>query len=957
MPHDEIVQAIESDVIPQYQAHLEKTGFIPALKSGFHKFVGGTEEALGFKQAAEEQRQKIAEFEGMTDADVKAAKERGLFSGIGATLTKELTEPIGGIVGRYGIPTAASLITRTPIGFGAADIAPEIGESMEAQKAAGQEVDPMKAIAAGLAKTAIATIGMPGVGKLAGALGPKLLAEAEVLAPQIAKGTLTKEAALESLSGRAKTYAQSMLANTVAGTGMMVGTEDIERFQTGQPLLSPEEMLGSLKTAAILSPVFGALHPTGRGAAEAKIGEAATKRQTKLDAIEAKKQAREEAFFRIEQDALAEKLAQEEAAKKAQEDFDAANAPNKFGNYAPEKSKLAKSIADAVNLPEQESIKQATKARDTAFEDLPKNIVSLAKRPELPSVDNVTHIDDNFTKAIGTAPNAGFLKNIKGMELNAENAPKIQQEIENYNGTSKTVLNNLKQYSNRLEDIKNGNDARVNERRASENLSIFGQPEPGVTEGNEGVNRLRDNGAPVDVSAARARKESINAPIEAATKPTTPNLLTKLRDLGGINMSDLRDVTGETRKPEKRGYYNLFNQRAKSLMEHIENGSLDEYLPYTERLESTPRDEAFDAGPAYDRLSQVIKNNEALHHFGDEQRMAEARNELKMREEEPTDINQQLDEVANVEKGMGVKYAKAEVPEGLPLELAEKMVRLEKADRADNQWRTGNTQRSQTMLARSLLKSVRKLYPGKEEWKVLGDLNTKHGDWVKNQVDNIKEARGFGAFTKETVDTIKQALKERFGKNVEKAVNRGDLNIIESKDVPAGIDPDAVAYFDKGKVYLIADRLSKEDAGAKLLHEMGVHYGLEGMIGKEIYRDVLRTVNRLNKMDKVATAAHDYVNARYPELKPGSAEHTEEVLARIGETAPQHTLWRRVVSAVKNFLIKKGLYSPDKLSVRDLHDLINSSLHKALKGEKKPVVLEMREAPVYSKSVIEKLTL
>ena len=119
MPHDEIVQAIESDVIPQYQAHLDKTGFMPALKSGFHKFVGGTEEALGFKQAAEEQRQKIAEFEGMTEADVKAAKERGLFSGIGATLTKELTEPIGGIVGRYGIPTAASLIARTPIGFGA----------------------------------------------------------------------------------------------------------------------------------------------------------------------------------------------------------------------------------------------------------------------------------------------------------------------------------------------------------------------------------------------------------------------------------------------------------------------------------------------------------------------------------------------------------------------------------------------------------------------------------------------------------------------------------------------------------------------------------------------------------------------------------------------------------------------------------------------------------------------
>ena len=212
----------------------------------------------------------------------------------------------------------------------------------------------------------------------------------------------------------------------------------------------------------------------------------------------------------------------------------------------------------------------------------------------------------------------------------------------------------------------------------------------------------------------------------------------------------------------------------------------------------------------------------------------------------------------------------------------------------------------------------------------------------ENKMLGVKEARGIQAITRETIATIKQALKDRFGKNVEKAVNRGDLNIIESKDVPKNIDPNAVAYFDKGKVYLIADRLSKEDAGAKLLHEMGVHYGLEGMIGKEIYRDVLRTVNRLNNMDKVATDAHNYVKRNYPELKEGSPEYAEEVLARIGETAPEHTLWRRVVAAVKNFLIKKGLYDPNKLSVADLHDLINSSLHKALREEKKPVTAEER---------------
>ena len=47
MPHDEIVHAIESDVIPQYQAHLDKTGFMPALKAAGRGALGSTESALG----------------------------------------------------------------------------------------------------------------------------------------------------------------------------------------------------------------------------------------------------------------------------------------------------------------------------------------------------------------------------------------------------------------------------------------------------------------------------------------------------------------------------------------------------------------------------------------------------------------------------------------------------------------------------------------------------------------------------------------------------------------------------------------------------------------------------------------------------------------------------------------------------------------------------------------------
>jgi hypothetical protein len=120
--------------------------------------------------------------------------------------------------------------------------------------------------------------------------------------------------------------------------------------------------------------------------------------------------------------------------------------------------------------------------------------------------------------------------------------------------------------------------------------------------------------------------------------------------------------------------------------------------------------------------------------------------------------------------------------------------------------------------------------------------------------------------TSETPETILTALKERFGNNINKAMERGDVKLITSAQVPADIASDAVAYFDKGVAHLITDRLSKEEAPRKILHEVGAHYGLEGMVGKSLYRDILRTVNRLKATDKDVRAAHEHVNNKYKEL-------------------------------------------------------------------------------------------
>jgi hypothetical protein len=189
--------------------------------------------------------------------------------------------------------------------------------------------------------------------------------------------------------------------------------------------------------------------------------------------------------------------------------------------------------------------------------------------------------------------------------------------------------------------------------------------------------------------------------------------------------------------------------------------------------------------------------------------------------------------------------------------------------------------------------------------------------------------------TKETAESIIDHLVNEFGNNVRTAQNRGTIKVVNNADELSklGVDvaPNAVGAYSKGTSYIIANRLTKDNSRRALLHEVGEHHGLEGMLGKNTYKQVLRQVKQLNTMDKVVTEAHNHVTQQYPELQAGSDAHTREVLARIGEVAPENTLWRKVVGAVKTFLTKSGLYNPNKMTTADLHDLILHSTRTVLK--------------------------
>jgi Large polyvalent protein associated domain 38/Large polyvalent protein-associated domain 5/ADP-Ribosyltransferase in polyvalent proteins/Large polyvalent protein-associated domain 1 len=107
-------------------------------------------------------------------------------------------------------------------------------------------------------------------------------------------------------------------------------------------------------------------------------------------------------------------------------------------------------------------------------------------------------------------------------------------------------------------------------------------------------------------------KPSISPKKTTAKKSST--LLGTLRNLGGVTMGDKLDVTGQDKAFAPGGYNQIFTHKSvQSLKGHIENGDLDNYLPYDMRLSNITQDsDAYDSTPAYDYLAERIRNGEKV---------------------------------------------------------------------------------------------------------------------------------------------------------------------------------------------------------------------------------------------------------------------------------------------------------------------------------------------------------
>lgn len=178
------------------------------------------------------------------------------------------------------------------------------------------------------------------------------------------------------------------------------------------------------------------------------------------------------------------------------------------------------------------------------------------------------------------------------------------------------------------------------------------------------------------------------------------------------------------------------------------------------------------------------------------------------------------------------------------------------------------------------------------------------------------------------VQQLTETLRTEFGKATEALIDTGKVAVVNSIDeLPGGPHPERVqAAYIGGKVYMVASNINPAKARGLLLHEVGVHAGMENMLGVDGFAKVLDQVDRLvAEDDDLARIAKASIPADTP-----AAHVREEMLAYLVENAPQLPLVQRIISAVKAWAYRTFGFARDsmELSGADLVQLATASLRR-----------------------------
>jgi hypothetical protein len=199
-------------------------------------------------------------------------------------------------------------------------------------------------------------------------------------------------------------------------------------------------------------------------------------------------------------------------------------------------------------------------------------------------------------------------------------------------------------------------------------------------------------------AAANRQRQKVAQARALGKANRTDALSAYLARLGGISSKDKLDVA---RDRSVKGYNHIFKSGAPSLMARVEDGQLDDYLPYELRRQTheSNSEQPYDATEAYDYISEIIASGEpkrphdkeeaaAQQELTKEQEAKQAREEeaAKAEEEAIKKANEELDMVSKEEREAEAESRIYEEPKEeieLKGETKEEIAAKEKAARAE----------------------------------------------------------------------------------------------------------------------------------------------------------------------------------------------------------------------------------------------------------------------------------
>jgi hypothetical protein len=202
--------------------------------------------------------------------------------------------------------------------------------------------------------------------------------------------------------------------------------------------------------------------------------------------------------------------------------------------------------------------------------------------------------------------------------------------------------------------------------------------------------------------------------------------------------------------------------------------------------------------------------------------------------------------------------------------------------------------------------------------------------------ERIFYSKGAGSNNGLTADQFKTGLSNAFGKTVaDRLLEKGVVIPLEDQSkLPEHVVPflrngDVVYGFHDPKTdrtYAVLSNLTPEMVKPLTLHEVGVHYGFEAMLGKAKYAAVMHRLDMMEKRgqkDVVAAAKNARDNAANPRQIP------EERLAYLVKNNPEMGVVREIIAAIKAFLFREFGIGEKYLTADDMTALAKAAVMHA----------------------------